>query len=372
MLKRHYSFQKLLSFLSAKGSFLFLFCFLISVYPSIGAEKGEGKTRILGPGVMRSIRPFVNYSDTYQWSAMPEIVGQSNTFDWARDLFYTREIWCLEFRFKPVRMINVDFPTEKGTMQRHEVWYLVYSVTNTGKCLKNEVEVPANNKVNVMVESSAGQFEAKSFEEKKNNLEGTYKPAEVDYNEAQKDSSGKTPGTVHFVPQFVLVSNTIQDRLKYRKDDNGYLRNLPAGKEEAIYFDQFLPMAFVKIAVREDAERKFQNSITFPTVDIKPGETYWGIATWVDIDRTADDKKMKSVDPRIDRFSIYISGLTNALRWEDTPSSYNPKAKFLEGRTIFRKVLKLNFYRPSDEFDENSEEIRFGQPGELDYQWIYL
>ena len=31
----------------------------------------------------------------------------------------------------------------------------------------------------------------------------------------------------------------------------------------------------------------------------------WGVATWVD------------VDPRIDFFSIYINGLTNAYRWTD-------------------------------------------------------
>lgn len=372
MLKKHYSLKKDLFSFPGKGYFFFLFCFWIAVGSLSGAESETGKVRKLGPGVMRSIRPFVNYSDTYQWSAMPEIVGQSNAFDWARDLFYTREIWCLEFRFKPVRMIDVDFPTEKGTMQRHKVWYLVYSVTNTGKQLKNEVEVPADNKVNVMVESSVGQFEPLSFEEKNNNLEGTYKPSEVDYNGSKADSNGKIPGSVRFIPQFVLASNTIQDRLKYKKDDNGYLKNLPSGKDEAIYFDQFLPLAFVKIAVKEDAERKFQNTITFPTIEIKPGDTYWGIATWIDIDRNSDDLKMKSVDPRIDRFSVYVSGLTNALRWEDTPSSYNPKAKFLEGRTIFRKVLKLNFYRPGDEFDENDEEIHFGQPGELDYQWIYL
>ena len=50
------------------------------------------------------------------------------------DVKFRRDIWCLEFSFKPLRMIEVDVPT----LGRHAnlVWYLVYRVRNTGQVLK--------------------------------------------------------------------------------------------------------------------------------------------------------------------------------------------------------------------------------------------
>ena len=49
---------------------------------------------------------------------------------------FRREIWCLEFSFKPLRMIEVDVPLPAGGTQRKLVWYLVYRVRNTGQVLK--------------------------------------------------------------------------------------------------------------------------------------------------------------------------------------------------------------------------------------------
>jgi hypothetical protein len=93
--------------------------------------------------------------------------------------------------------------------------------------------------------------------------------------------------------------------------------------------------------------------------DINEGETLWGVATWEDI------------DPKIVRFSVYVSGLTNAYQWKDEPGGYKPGDPILTGRTLYRKTLKLNFWRPADEYFEHEEEIRYGIPGELDYQWVY-
>ena len=92
---------------------------------------------------------------------------------------------------------------------------------------------------------------------------------------------------------------------------------------------------------------------------IKPGETVWGVATW------------ENVDPRIDRFSIYASGLTNAYRWEDPPGAYQPGDTLGKGRKFTRKTLKLNFWRPGDEYYEHEKEFRLGIPGEVDYEWVY-
>ncbi len=341
-----------------------------------GIESAETRqaNKTMVPGVMRSIRPFVNYSDTYQWSAMSEVVGQKG-YDWARDLFYNREIWCLEFNFKPVRIIDVDFPTDKGTLNRVNVWYMVYSVTNTGKCLINKIDdkFKANTKYSVMVEKGVGQLEAQSFDDIANNLNGTYIPSEVNYNGAKADANGNIPGSVQFIPQFILASNSIFAPFDYEKTPSGHFINKKTSKEEAVYNDEFLPMAFVKIATLEKQDKvQYESTITMAARSIKPGETVWGIATWVDNSRQSNEIKIKSVNPRIKKFCVYISGLTNALRWEDSQDSFTEGNEFLKGRTIFRKVLKLNFFKPGDEYGENQEEIYFGQPGELDYQWVYM
>ena len=89
------------------------------------------------------------------------------------------------------------------------------------------------------------------------------------------------------------------------------------------------------------------------------GETIWGVAMWED------------VDPRIDRFSIYVHGLTNAYKWQDEPEKFKPGDSIGTGRRLARKTLKLNFCRPGDEFFEHEGEIRYGIPGEVDYEWVY-
>ncbi|MDD3586488.1 MAG: hypothetical protein PHQ75_04845 [Thermoguttaceae bacterium] len=343
----------------------------LSANEALFSQTASSPKRI-APGVMRTIRPFVNYSETYQWSSMPEIVGHDSSYDWARDLFFNKEVWCLEFSFKPVRMIEVDFPTDKGTMEKKLVWYMVYSVTNTGKALRNEIEVSGDTSVTVIGRSSAGKIETQKFEKINNNIDGTYRPVTVDYLSQKAGADGKVPGTRRFLPQFVLASPSVADRINYKKDKEDFLFSTAPDSHEVVYYDEFLPVAFVKIATKEDPNQKFYPSVQIATVDLKPGDTVWGIATWIDLERQTEELKKQNVDPRIDKFSIYISGLTNALRWEDSPAAYKPDAQPLTGRSILRKVLKLNFSSPGDEFDQNEKEVHFGQPGELDYQWIYM
>jgi hypothetical protein len=76
----------------------------------------------------------------------------------------------------------------------------------------------------------------------------------------------------------------------------------------------------------------------------------WGVATWTDI------------DPRIDFFAVYVGGLTNAYRWEDTPGAYRAGDPPGKGRRFARKILQLNFWRPGDELMQSEREIRYGVP----------
>lgn len=335
-----------------------------------------------GDAAMRTIRPFIGFDETYQWSDVPEIVadgvnkegGTAEEYAWATNLFFTKEIWQLEFSYKNIRTIEVDFPAENGKMERKRVWYLVYSVKNTGKCLRNELK---KEKEDVAIEgASPSEIEKysvdvslggvrdaddKKFEAPSNNLNGLPTPQIVDYNDQAPNADGSIPGAVRFAPRLAFASASIQERLFYEKGKNGLFVGQKRGSEEGVYFDRYLPLAFAQIAVKEGRGQEFLDSVRMANRMIAPGETVWGIATWTD------------VDPRIDRFSIYISGLTNALRWQDSADEdANADGGVGSGRDVFRKVLKLNFYNPGDEIHRGGKEIYNNLPGELDYQWIYM
>ena len=87
-----------------------------------------------------------------------------------------------------------------------------------------------------------------------------------------------------------------------------------------------------------------------PVSDGRIDRGVWGVATWADI------------DPRIDFFSVYVGGLTNAYRWEDPAGAYKPGDPPGKGRQFARKTLQLNFWRPGDEILQDEREIRFGVP----------
>ena len=95
------------------------------------------------------------------------------------------------------------------------------------------------------------------------------------------------------------------------------------------------------------------------------GKTAWGVVTWED------------VDPQIDRFSVYVKGLTNAYTWKDDPSKYQKGAPLESYRRFQQKTLKLNFWRPGDEHREHEREIRYGvpdfeavDPDKVYYEWV--
>ena len=256
-----------------------------------------GQPRRLAPGVLVTIPPDLQAADTVSRHDVVELLAVDQKFDWAKDVAFRREIFCLEFQFKPVRVIAVDLPQPSGLFQRKLVWYLVYCVRHSGKVLRPE---PAQN--------------------------GSYDIQEVEQ-------------PVRFVPEFVLDCPRLNKR----------------------YPDRVIPLAFQRIAQREDPNQRFFNTVEMVR-DLKPGESVWGIATWED------------VDPRIDRFSVYVYGLTNAYRWTDS-RPVQPNDKLGQGRTLYRKALQLNFWRPGDEFDrrptELEAEIRFGWPDKPAYQWVF-
>jgi hypothetical protein len=284
------------------------------------AQSAAAAARQLAPGVLTTIPPDLEPDETVsthdlvevrsnrqlQWD--PAFIPVTETlYGMSGGVKFRREIWGLEFSFKPLRMIEVD-----GKL----VMYLVYRVRNTGKTLEP-------------TEGEGGVYEA-------------------------KPGSGEP---IQFFPQFVLESH---DRA--------------AGGDPKAYLDRVNPAAVAAIRQREMRGGKLLNSIEMaeqpiPVSDDRVNRGVWGVATWTD------------VDPRIDFFSIYVGGLTNAYRWDDAAGGYRPGDPPGRGRQFARKTLQLNFWRPGDELLRSEHEFRYGVPlGKADlydvregvaYNWVY-
>jgi len=289
------------------------------------------RERSLAPGVLTTIPPQLDPADTVdthdvvevranptlQWS--PEYLAATNTlYGMSDDVKFRRDIWGLEFSFKPLRMIEVDVPAAGGGTQRKLVWYLVYRIRNTGQTLK-----PVAGDDNVY----------------------TTAPAKG--------------GPVRFLPQFVLESHDVTDS------------GQPVSKA---YLDRVIPAAVAAISQRETPGHMLLNSVEMAEQPIPVSEGridrgVWGVATWTD------------VDPRIDFFSVYVGGLTNAYRWQDMPGAYKAGDMPGKGRQFARKTLQLNFWRPGDELMPTERELRYGVPlGKADlygvregvaHRWVY-
>jgi hypothetical protein len=289
------------------------------------------RARQLAPGVLTTIPPSLEPDDTVsthdlveiranqglQWK--PDYLAASDTlYGLASNVKFRREVWCLEFSFKPLRMIEVSVPSATGGNQTKIVWYLVYRVRNTGQVLK---------------------------------------PVEGEGNIFSADLAKGAP--VRFLPQFILESND---------------RTADGKRVAKAYLDRILPSAVAAISQRETPGRQLLNSVEIseqpiPVSDGRIDRSVWGVATWTDI------------DPRIDFFSVFVGGLTNAYRWEDVPGGYRPGDSPGTGREFARKMLQLNFWRPGDELGQTEQELRLGVPlGKADlygvsdgvaYRWVY-
>jgi hypothetical protein len=282
------------------------------------------------PGVLTTIPPQLDPADTVSvhdivelradlgLERTPKLLSETRTlFEMAKDTEFRRDIWCLEFSFKPLRMMEVDIPQPSGKMQRKLVWYMVYRVRNTGAGLAP-----------------------------KRNDDGTFTTVE------------QSMGPQRFIPQFVLSSLD---------------RNRQGERINKSYLDRIMPTAVEAIKQRELPNGELLNNVQISEKLLEPeaGRTVgglWSVATWED------------VDPSIDFFAIYVSGLTNAYKWDD-PTNFKLGSEPGMGRSFERKVLQLNFWRPGDSYDENETEIRFGSapgmaenygtPEGIAYKWLF-
>jgi hypothetical protein len=284
--------------------------------------------RKLAPGVLQSVDPFRRIDEAFSRHDVIEVLAAEPAeaeYNWARGVDFSQDLWALEFQFKPVRMIHVDVPQPNGTLQNKLIWYLVYSVTNR-RVEEKTVEMESLDDANA---ESLPKY-------------GWMHPVRSGDGRYQFQFSNKP---IRCVPQFLLEGReSLEENTGFNK----------------VYLDRVIPVAMRLIAEREDPNRYFFNSVDISQGAIAVGKTAWGVATWED------------VDSRIDRFSIYVKGLTNAYKWTDDAANYQKGAPLDSYRRLLVKTLKLNFWRPGDEFREHEGEIHYGIPGGIDYEWVYL
>lgn len=281
--------------------------------------------RVFAPGVVRVIptqalaestfsdpEPYVDILQgipNLDWT--PNYLAETRTLkSKASDVILRRDIWSLEFAFKPLRTIEVSVPQPSGKLQRKLIWYMVYRVKNLGDPLRRSP-----------VKDEFGNI--------------TYEVRQVE---------GLPTQPIRFFPRFVLRTQRTEP--------------------EKEYLDRVIPVAAQVIADRETGGVKLYNTVEISRFDIPvstPDEdkSVWGVVTWED------------VDPNTDYFTVDVQGLTNAYRWETDSESFDADAPPLDSRKYKQRTLRLRFSRWGDEFEEYQDQIRFGIDGQLDYEWIY-
>ena len=273
------------------------------VIPAIGHGQ---TTRRLAPGVKTTIVPEPNAGETFTGPIrITELSGPE--IDWtpnyspktstllvrANQSILRRDVWNLEFSFKPLRMVEVDVPQPNGNLAKKVVWYMVYQIRYMGQDIR-----PAGRQ---------DEFGNETF------------PT------VERFRSGDR----RFMPTFIL------EAVEFNKS----------------YLDRILPAAKPVIEAREKVGRPIYNTVEIGQQQLRPWSSdedtsVWGVVTWVDI------------DPRLDFFSIYIRGLTNAFQVAEPELGPKPK--------LLAKTLRLNFWRPGDAIRQLDDNIRYGVPVESD------
>lgn len=216
----------------------------IAATASLPNPSGSGPFRELAPGVEITIPPARNEEETFSTHDIVEILHGIPGLEWkpqfssesqtlrqlATGTVFRRDIWCLEFTFKPVRMMWVDVPQKDGRMERKLIWYMIYHVRNTGEHMRPEKQADETHTV------------------------------------------GATDRDMRFFPTFFLESHEYQEKR---------------------YLDRVIPAAIQAIQQKEDPNRTLLNSVEVGSrkIPVSHGlvdRSVWGVATWEDVDPRID------------------------------------------------------------------------------------
>lgn len=270
-----------------------------------------------GPLTLKSLldaHPEIQFGGDSHPSGEPHFDPRSRTLvEMAKAVILRREIYCLEFSFKPLRHIYIDIPRPDGKMQRKLVWYMVYRVRYRGGELR-----PAADKV-------AGV--------------DIYKRLESIHYDSR-----------HFFPVMIL------------NDHISGLRSV----------DQILPTALSKIKVREQIQAPLHNSVEITRTKIPHGNDdaasgVWGVATWADLDPQLDFVSVE-VAGLTNAFQQEGEGKTASFKRKSLQLNF-----FRPGDAINQTDDEIRFGVPAyqDEREQSYVLQHYGLTERLDYQWIF-
>lgn len=291
------------------------------------------EVRRLAPGVLTVIPAEPKDEETFQgplplnnitrqvWD--PPFQPKTNTLaDMATTVVLRRNIWNLEFAFKPLRLVQVDIPQPSGKMQQKLIWYMVYRVKNNGRHL---TPVPQKDDFGHTTYTTGTADEV------------------LNYTAARS-------GVIHFFPSFVF-------------------RSLDLNKE---YLDRVIPVALPVIQEREMRGAKLYNTVEITKVEIPVStadndRSVWGVVTWED------------VDPRTKFFAIFVQGLTNAYRLGATTQGVVHLQKTLQlnfwrpGDPFNLREDEIRYGIPAyTDPNESARALAFYKlPVRVDHLWIY-
>jgi transcription antitermination factor NusG len=170
----------------------------------------------------------------------------------------------------------------------------------------------------------------------------------------------KTETTRKFFPGYLIINMHLLDDNNQLVEKTWYFIKDTAG---VLGFagtkDRPIPMRpkeveglLAQIRDREDTRLDLHDSARMSERDLTPGEERWGVAVWED------------VDPRIDFFSIYVRGLTNAIRWRPrADATFAADSVPMAGEEHVLESLRLDFWRPGDDATSLDDEMSVGHAG---------
>ena len=279
------------------------------------AAAGPDGFRPLAPGVLTVIPADIAADDTLQRGDIPEITRGLVDREWT-----------------PKRDSAIGTLVERGRNRTYprDIW-----------CLSFAFKVPRHIDVDVPgpdLKMRRKQLLYLIYEVK--NIGGRRTVAARDDPTKLSRESFETP--IRFLPHFVLESieglEAVEGSISYR----GYL-------------DRVVPAAMEPIRRREGVAGRLYDSASMVETELAPGESRWGVAIWEDI------------DPRIDYFSIFVRGLTNAIRWRvAADAEITAASQPGTGTDHALESLRLDFWHPSDETDLSEHEMQIGHAGLLE------
>ncbi|MFN0056436.1 MAG: hypothetical protein ACKV0T_30180 [Planctomycetales bacterium] len=145
-----------------------------------------------------------------------------------------------------------------------------------------------------------------------------------------------------FVPEFTFVTYESEDYNLVSERDGKPLQ----------YADQVLPEAVEAIKIRE-RNKNYRSSVDVvgPLPQLTPDKSKLqysldGVATWT------------GIDPDTDFFAVFMTGFSNGYKIDRHPDGED---------VVLRRTLVQKFWRPSDRYEQNEEEIRL----KYDPYWVY-